>query len=410
MTGGTSPELGPAGAWARARGLLNIDDLLSEEERMIQEVVRRFVEQEVLPHVARHFEEGTFPVDAGRRLGSELALFGCTLPREYGGSEASHTAYGLANLELEYGGSGWRSLLSVQSGLVMFPIFEFGSEEQRRAYLPRLASGEILGCFGLTEPGCGSDPGSLRTTLRRSGSGWVLNGAKAWITNGSVADVAVVWARDESGQVRGVLLERGTPGFSSRDEQHKYSLRASITSNLAFEDVPVDAHQLLPGASGLGAALRCLNQARYGIAWGVVGSALFTFSEALRYAQEREQFGAPIAAFQIQQEKLAWMLTEIQKALLLALRLGRLKEAGRLHHAHVSMGKRNNVWMARECARMAREMHGAYGISGEYNVWRHMADLESVYTYEGTHDVHALVIGEAITGISAFRTRCEGAQ
>lgn len=407
MTNAAPTRLSPADAWARVRSLVSIDDLLSEEERTIQEVVRRFVEQEVLPHAARHFEDGTFPIETSRRLGSELALFGCTLPHEYGGSEVTHTAYGLANLELEYGGSGWRSLLSVQSGLVMFPIFEFGSEEQRRAYLPRLASGEILGCFGLTEPGSGSDPGSMRTTLRRSDSGWVLNGAKAWITNGTVADLAVVWARDESGQVRGVLLEKGAPGFTSWDEKHKFSLRASVTSNLAFLDVPVQEHQFLPGANGLGAALKCLNQARYGIAWGAVGSALYTFSEALRYTLEREQFGTPIAGFQIQQEKLAWMLTEVQKALLLALRMGRLKEAGTLHHAHVSMGKRNNVWMARECARMAREMHGAYGISGEYNVWRHMADLESVYTYEGTHDVHGLVLGEAITGIPAFRTRVE---
>jgi len=371
---------------------------------MIRDTVRKFVEKEVLPVIAKHFEEGYFPLDIGRRLGSELSLFGCYLPPEYGGISASHTAYGLANQELEFGGSGWRSLMSVQSGLVLFPIHEFGNEEQKLHYLPRLASGELIGCFGLTEPGSGSDPGSMRTTLRRSGSGYVLNGAKAWITNGTAADVAVVWAKDETGKVRGVLLPKGTPGFTSWDEKHKFSLRNSITSNLSFDDVPITEDQLLPNARGLSAPLKCLNQARYGIAWGAIGSAMYTFQEALRYSLEREQFGTPIAGFQLQQQKLSWMFSEIAKAQLLCLRLSRLKEAGKLNHVHISLAKKNNVWMARECARMAREMHGAYGISGDYNVWRHLADLESVYTYEGTHDVHTLILGEAITGISAFRT------
>jgi glutaryl-CoA dehydrogenase len=399
----TEKRIDPAEAVARVRSLLSIDDMLAEEELMIRDTVKRFVEREVLPDAVRHFEEGTFPLAVGRRVGSELGLFGCTLPAKYGGSEVSAVAYGLANQELEYGGSGWRSLLSVQSGLVMFPIHEFGSEEQRMRWLPKLAKGEYIGCFGLTEPGAGSDPGSMKTTLRRKGNGYVLNGEKQWITNGTVADVAVVWGRTDEGRVQGVVVERGTPGFSARDEKHKHSLRASVTSSLSFEDVLVPAENVLPKGTGLGAALKCLNQARYGISWGAVGSALFTFTSALAYALERVQFGKPIAGTQLQQEKLAWMFTEIGKAQLLALRVGRLKQAGRLQHAHVSMAKRNNVWMARECARMAREMYGAYGISGEYPVWRHMADLESVYTYEGTHDVHTLILGEAITGIPAYR-------
>lgn len=393
----------PEEAISRARSLLSIDDMLTEEEVMVRDAARRFIAREVLPHIAKHFEEGTFPLEVGRRIGSELCIFGCTLPVQYGGQEASHTAYGLANQEMEFGGSGWRSLVSVQSGLCMYPIYHYGSEEQRMKWLPAMARGEKIGCFGLTEPDSGSDPGSMRTTLRRSGSGYVLNGAKQWITNGSVADVAVIWAKDEAGKVQGVLLEKGTPGFTARDEKHKFSLRSSVTSHLSFEDVTVSEDQLLPKGKGLGAPLRCLNQARYGIAWGAVGSATFTFYEALRYALERTQFGVPIAAFQLQQEKLAWMFTEIMKAQLLCLRLGRLKEAGKLDHAHVSIAKRNNVWMARECARKAREIFGANGISGEFPVWRHMADLESVYTYEGTHDVHALIIGETLTGISSFR-------
>ncbi len=395
--------LDPVEAVATLRSLTSIDHLLTDEERMIRDQVRAFVAREVLPIVGRHFEEHSFPLDVGRRIGSELGLFGCTLPPEHGGSGVSNVAYGLANQEMEYGGSGWRSMLSVQSGLVMFPIYTFGSEEQRARYLPRLATGEIVGCFGLTEPGSGSDPGSMKTTLRRRGSGWVLDGAKAWITNGTAADVAVVWAMNEDGRIQGVLVEKGTPGFCAWDEKHKHSLRGSITSNLSFEDTPVAPEMLLPRGTGLGAPLQCLNQARYGIGWGAVGSAFFTLESALRYTLEREQFGAPLASFQLQQEKLAWMFSEVAKAQLLALHVGRLKDAGTLHHAHVSLLKRNNVWMARECARMAREMFGAYGISGEFPVWRHLADLEAVYTYEGTHDIHGLILGEALTGISAFR-------
>jgi glutaryl-CoA dehydrogenase len=400
-----SERTAPAEALARVRNLLSIDDMLTEEERMVRDTVRSFVEKEVLPDAARHFEEGSFPLDVGRRLGSELGVFGCTLPCAFGGNEVSHTAYGLVNQEAEFGGSGWRSLISVQSGLCMFPIYEYGSDEQRKRWLPSMAQGDVLGCFGLTESGAGSDPGSMKTNLRSSSAGWVLNGSKAWITNGTVADVAVVWAKDETGNVRGVVVEKDAPGFTTEDEKHKYSLRASVTSHLTFEDVLIDEGHVLPRANGLGAALRCLNQARYGISWGAVGSAMFTFGQALRYSLEREQFGSPIAAFQLQQEKLAWMFSEIAKAQLLCVRIGRLKEAGKLHHAHISLAKRNNVWMARECARMAREMHGAYGVSGDYPVWRHMADLESVYTYEGTHDIHTLILGEAITGISSFRQK-----
>jgi len=390
-------------ALERTASLLSMDDTLSDEERMVRDVVRRFVAREILPDAARHFEEGTFPLDVARRIGSELALFGCTLPAEYGGSEASHTAYGLANMELEFGGSAWRSLLSVQSGLVMFPIYEYGTEDQKKRWLPLLATGKAFGCFGLTEPGSGSDPGSMSSRLEPQGSGYILKGSKAWITNGTAADIAVVWAKDETGTVRGVLVEKGAEGFTSSDEKHKFSLRASVTSNLSFDRVMIPAENVLPGAKGLTAALRCLNQARFGIAWGSVGSAQFTFREALCYSLEREQFGAPIASYQLQQQKLAWMLTEISKAQLLALRMARLKEAGRLPHAFISLAKRNNVSIARECARMAREIHGACGISGEYPIWRHLADLESVYTYEGTHDVHTLILGEAITGIPAYR-------
>jgi glutaryl-CoA dehydrogenase len=395
----------PDEAVANARALWSIDDMLSEEERMIRDTVARFVEKNVLPDAAKHFKAATFPLDVGRKLGAELGLFGCTLPTKYGGSEISNVAYGLANQQLEYGGSGWRSLLSVQSGLVMFPIYSFGSEEQRMRWLPKLAKGEFIGCFGLTEPGSGSDPGSMRTTLKRRDGKLILNGAKQWITNGTVADVAVVWAKDDEGKIRGCVIEKGTPGFSAKDEEHKFSLRASVTSSLYFDDVVVPEENVFPNASSLGAPLKCLNQARFGIMWGATGSAMFSFENALRYSLERCQFGSPIAGFQLQQQRLAYMFSEISKGLLFALRAGRLKDAGKIHHAHISLGKRNNVFMARECARMAREMFGANGVSGEYPVWRHMADLESVYTYEGTHDVHTLILGEALTGISSFRTK-----
>ncbi len=388
----------------RIGDLLSIDDLFSEDEIAVRNMVRSFVAREVLPDIERHFEAGTFPVDIARRVGSELGLFGCYLPEQYGGSGVSHTAYGLANMEMEYGGSGWRSLLSVQSGLVMYPLYTYGSKEQKQKYLPALASGEKFGCFGLTEPGSGSDPGSMKTTLRKNGNTYILNGAKAWITNGTLADVALVWARDDAGKMQGVLVEKGQAGFESYDEKHKFALRASVTSNLTFNTVKISPDNLLPGVRGLGAPLSCLNQARYGIAWGAVGSALFSLEQALAYASERRQFGQPIAGFQLQQEKLAWMATEISKALLLCYRMGQLKDQEKLAPAQISLAKRNNVWMARECARLAREIHGAYGISGEYPVWRHLADLEAVYTYEGTHDIHTLILGEALTGIPAFRT------
>jgi glutaryl-CoA dehydrogenase len=304
--------------------------------------------------------------------------------------------------ELERGDSGLRSFVSVQGALCMYPIHAFGSDAQKERWLPRMAKGEAIGCFGLTEPDAGSDPGSLRTRAVRKGDGYVINGAKAWITNGSVADVAVVWARCEDGVIRGFLVERGTPGFGTRDHQGKFSLRASVTSELILQDCPVPAANLLPKTVGLKNALMCLNQARYGIAWGGVGSALAVFDEALTYAKNRVVFGRPIAGFQLQQEKLVWMANEITKAQLLVLRLGRLKDEGRASAVQISLAKRNNVWLARECARLAREILGANGIADEYQAGRHFCNIEAVYTYEGTHDIHTLIVGEALTGLAAF--------
>ena len=304
--------------------------------------------------------------------------------------------------ELERGDSGLRSFVSVQGSLCMYPIHAFGSSQQKEAWLPRLALGQAIGCFGLTEPDAGSDPGSLRTRARRDGDRYVLNGVKAWITNGSIADVAVVWARCDDDAIRGFLVERGTKGFSARDHEHKFSLRASITSELILQDCSVPSSSLLPGTTGLKSALMCLNQARYGITWGGIGCAQAVFHEALSYAQNRIAFKKPIAAFQLQQEKLVWMASEITKAQLLALRLGRLKDQGEATPAQISLGKRNNVWVARECARLGREILGASGITDEYQVGRHMCNIEAVYTYEGTHDIHTLILGESLTGHPAY--------
>jgi glutaryl-CoA dehydrogenase len=304
--------------------------------------------------------------------------------------------------ELERGDSGLRSFVSVQGALCMYPIHAFGSDAQKERWLPPMARGEAIGCFGLTEPDAGSDPGSMRTRAARKGAGYILNGAKAWITNGSVADVAVVWARCEDGVIRGFLVERGTSGFATRDHEGKFSLRASVTSELIFQDCRIPEANLLPGTVGLKNALMCLNQARYGIAWGGVGSALAVFDEALTYAKNRVVFGKPIAAFQLQQEKLVWMANEITKAQLLVLRLGRLKDEGRATAVQISLAKRNNIWVARECARLAREMLGANGIADEYQSGRHFCNIEAVYTYEGTHDIHTLIVGEALTGIPAY--------
>ncbi|NOY06005.1 MAG: acyl-CoA dehydrogenase [Chlorobi bacterium] len=378
----------------------NIESLLSEEERMVRDVVRRFVEEKVLPIIEDHYMAGTFPDELIPHIAG-LGVLGATLPEKYGCAGANNIVYGLMNQELERGDSGVRSFASVQSGLVMYPIFKYGSEEQRQKWLPVLATGEKIGCFGLTEPDHGSDPGSMVTKAVETDNGYVLNGAKMWITNGSVADVAVVWAK-LNGVVRGFLVEKGTPGYTTTDMKGKHSLRASVTSELVFSDCEIPKENILPNVTGLRGPLSCLTQARYGIAWGAIGSAMACYDAALSYAKTRIQFGKPIASFQLVQQKLVRMLTEITKAQLLVLQLGRLKDAGTMRFTQVSLAKRNNVAMALECARTARTILGANGITSEYPVMRHMANLESVYTYEGTHDIHTLIIGADITGIEAY--------
>jgi glutaryl-CoA dehydrogenase len=376
------------------------DDLLSEEERLVRDTVRVFVTEKVLPVIEEHFRSGTFPAHLVPEM-ARIGLLGANL-EGYGCAGLNNVAYGLIMQELERGDSGLRSFVSVQGALCMYPIHSFGSPAQRERWLPALASGHAIGCFGLTEPDAGSDPGSLRASAVLEGDSYVINGTKTWITNGSIADVAIVWAKEAGGTIRAFLVERGTPGFSTHDHVGKFSLRASVTSELIFQDCRIPAGNLLPGTSGLKSALMCLNQARYGIAWGGIGSALAVFEEALAYARGRTVFGKPIAAFQLQQEKLVFMASEITKAQLLALRLGRLKDEGRSTPAQISMGKRNNVWVARECARLAREMLGANGIMDEYQAGRHFCNIEAVYTYEGTHDIHTLIIGEALTGHPAY--------
>jgi glutaryl-CoA dehydrogenase len=379
---------------------LAIDTLLSDEERDIRETVRAFVRNEVVPHVGDWFEEATIPRGLALELG-KLNVLGMHL-EGYGCAGASATAYGLACMELEAGDSGLRSLVSVQGSLAMFAIWRWGSEEQKQEWLPRMAAGEAIGCFGLTEPDAGSDPGAMRTRARRDGDDWILHGQKMWITNGSIADVAVVWAQTDEG-VRGFLVPAGTPGFTTQDIHKKMSLRASITSELLLDDVRLPADAVLPEVSSLKGPLACLNEARYGIVWGAIGAARACYEAALAYAGEREAFGKPIASFQIQQAKLADMALEVNRGTLLALHLGRMKDAGTLRPEHVSMGKLGNVDGALHVAREARQVLGANGITLEYPVIRHMNNLESVVTYEGTADVHALVVGGAVTGIQAFR-------
>ncbi|MCB9849375.1 MAG: acyl-CoA dehydrogenase family protein [Phycisphaerales bacterium] len=379
---------------------LGLDELLTDDQKLIRQTVRRFVDDRVMPDIARHAREGTFPSELIPEMGS-LGMLGANLSG-FGCTDLGAIAYGLINQELERGDSGLRSFVSVQSSLCMWPIFTFGTEEQKQRWLPAMAAGEAIGCFGLTEAGSGSDPGSMTTTARRDGSDYVLNGAKMWITNGSVADVAIVWAKLD-GEVRGFLVEKGMPGFTAPAIKNKFSLRASVTSELAFDGVRVPAENYLVGSDvGLRAPLQCLNQARYSIVWGALGAAAACYDEALRYAKERKQFGKPIAGFQLVQEKLVWMITELTKAQLLAYRLGKLKDAGKVRHEQISMGKLNNVSVALKCARLAREILGAAGIIDEYQCGRHLCNLESVYTYEGTHDIHTLIVGEAITGERAL--------
>ncbi len=379
---------------------IEIDSLFSEEELMVRQTVRDFVDDEVLPIIEHANREEKFPMHLVGKM-AEMGLFGATLS-DYGLPGLNNVAYGLIMQELERGDSGLRSFASVQSSLVMYPIYAYGSKEQKDYWIPKLASGEKIGCFGLTEPDFGSNPGGMRTYARKDGDSWVLNGAKAWITNGSIADVAVVWAKAD-GVVRGFLVEKDTPGFSTAYHMGKFSLRASVTSQLFFEDCRIPAENILPESNGLKYPLSCLTQARYGIAWGGVGAAMAVYNTALEYSKQRIQFaGQPIASHQLVQNKLAWMITEITKAQLLALQMGRLKDEGKLKPHHVSMGKMNNVHIALECARMARDILGANGVSDEYPVIRHMLNLESVKTYEGTHDIHNLIIGEAVTGIPAY--------
>ena len=379
---------------------LDFEALLTEEERLVRDTVRAFVDDKVKPIIEQCHREARCPIELVPAM-AELNLFGANLS-DYGLPGLGSIAYGLIMQELERGDSGLRSFVSVQSALVMYPIYTFGSQEQKDRWIPALASGEAIGCFGLTEPDFGSNLSGLRTTARRDGDDWVLNGSKQWITNGTLADVAVVWARTEDG-ILGFLVEKGTPGFTAWDQHGKFSLRASVTSELGFVDCRIPGENLLPKTEGVKNALMCLNQARYGIAWGGLGAAMECYYTALEYAKQRIQFGGrPIACHQLVQEKLVWMVSEITKGQFLAYQLGRLKEAGKLKHYQVSLGKRNNVWVARECARLAREILGANGIVDDYPVIRHMMNIESVYTYEGTHDIHGLIIGEQITGIPSF--------
>jgi glutaryl-CoA dehydrogenase len=384
----------------------DVDGMLEPEERAVRDMVRGWVEEEVMPIIQRHYIGKTFPSELIPQMG-ELGFLGANLPEKYGCAGLNNVAYGIIMQELERGDSGLRSFASVQGALVMYPIHAFGSEEQRETWLPGLASGEKIGCFGLTEPDFGSNPGGMLTRAVKDGDEWVLNGAKMWITNGSMADVAVVWAKtgdiDDQASIRGFIVETDREGFSAKDQKGKLSLLASDTSELVLQDVRVPQANLLPGSGGLKSPLMCLTQARYGIAWGAVGAAMACYDEAVSYAGNRVQFGGkPIAATQIQQIRLAEMLTEITKAQLLVLRLGRLKDAGTMRPQQVSLAKRNNVNMACECAREARRLLGANGILVEYQSMRHMANLESVYTYEGTHDIHGLILGQDITGHPAY--------
>ena len=378
-----------------------LDDLLSPEHLLVRDAARAWVKRAVSPIIEKHAQEATFPTEIIKGL-AEIGAFGPYIPENYGGAGLDQISYGLIMQEIERGDSGVRSTASVQSSLVMYPIFAYGNEAQRQKYLPKLASGEMMGCFGLTEPDHGSNPSGMTTNIKDMGDHYLLNGAKMWISNAPFADIAVVWAKNEAGRIKGVIVERGMEGFSSPETHNKWSLRASATGELIFSDVKIPKENILPEKDGLGAPLGCLDSARYGIAWGAIGAAMDCYDTALRYAKERIQFGKPIAATQLQQKKLAEMLTEITKAQLLAFRLGQLKNQGKATTAQISMAKRNNVDMAIKIAREARQVLGGMGITGEYSIMRHMMNLESVITYEGTHDIHLLITGADITGHPAF--------
>ncbi|MAO10049.1 MAG: acyl-CoA dehydrogenase [Flavobacteriaceae bacterium] len=380
----------------------NIDDLLTEEHKLIRDAARDWVKRDVSPIIEEAAQNAEFPKSIIPGL-AEIGAFGPYIPEEYGGAGLDQISYGLIMQEIERGDSGVRSTASVQSSLVMYPIWKYGNEEQRKKYLPKLATGEWMGSFGLTEPDHGSNPGGMVTNFKDKGDHYLLNGAKLWISNSPFCDVAVVWAKNEEGRIHGLIVERGMEGFSTPETHNKWSLRASATGELIFQDVKVPKENLLPNKSGLGAPLGCLDSARYGISWGTIGAAMDCYDTALRYAKERVQFGKPIAGFQLQQKKLAEMITEITKAQLLALRLGQLKNEGKATSAQISMAKRNNVDMALKIAREARQILGGMGITGEYSIMRHMMNLESVITYEGTHDIHLLITGLDITGENAFK-------
>ncbi|SDK88866.1 hypothetical protein SAMN04488034_101784 [Salinimicrobium catena] len=379
-----------------------LDDLLSDEHKMVRDASREWVKREVSPIIEEAAQKAEFPKQLINGL-AEIGAFGPYIPEEYGGAGLDQISYGLIMQEIERGDSGVRSTASVQSSLVMYPIFKYGTEEQKKKYLPKLATGEMMGCFGLTEPDHGSNPGGMTTNFKDKGDHYLLNGAKMWISNAPFADIAIVWAKNEEGRIHGLIVERGMEGFTTPETHNKWSLRASATGELIFDNVKVPKENLMPEKSGLGAPLGCLDSARYGIAWGAIGAAMDCYDTALRYSKEREQFGKPIASFQLQQKKLAEMITEITKAQLMAWRLGVLRNEGRATSAQISMAKRNNVNMAIEIAREARQMLGGMGITGEYSIMRHIMNLESVITYEGTHDIHLLITGADITGIPAFQ-------
>lgn len=379
----------------------SIDDLLTEEHKLIRQTMRQFVKREITPYIEDWAQRAHFPYEIVKKFG-DVGAFGPTIPLEYGGGGLDYISYGLIMQEIERGDSGMRSTASVQGSLVMYPIYKFGSEQQRKKYLPKLASGEWLGCFGLTEPDFGSNPAGMVTHFKDNGDHYLLNGAKMWISNSPKADVAVVWAKNEEGRIHGLIVERGMEGFTTPETHGKWSLRASATGELVFDNVKVPKENLLPGKNGLGAPLMCLDSARYGIAWGAIGAAMDCYESARKYAMERIQFAKPIASFQLVQKKLSEMLTEITKAQLLNWRLGTLMNEGKATTPQISLAKRNNVQVALEIAREARQIHGGMGITGEYPIMRHMMNLESVVTYEGTHDIHLLILGNAITGIAAF--------